>query len=104
LAPDRRGELDASAALLQEKRLRYLLDRRLGGPQRRPGHSHEEEKRPIYYRESNSGRPDTVSVFLLFALLLSFADAFPAVQDVTDRWRVLVNTVTSLRAHKCPGI
>jgi hypothetical protein len=37
------GQLHAPAALPQEKRPRYPLDRMLGGPQSRSGHGGEEK-------------------------------------------------------------
>jgi hypothetical protein len=37
------GQLHAPVALLQGKSPRYALDRRLGGPQSRPGHYREEK-------------------------------------------------------------
>jgi hypothetical protein len=50
------GQLHAPAALPPRKEPQYPLDRKLGGPQSRPGRDGE-EKISCLFRESNPGRP-----------------------------------------------
>jgi hypothetical protein len=61
-------QLHAPAALPPGKESRYLLDRRLGGPQSRPGGGGQEKRNSAPVGDSNHGRPAHSLVTILAEL------------------------------------